>query len=274
MKNKSNILKVIFIFMVVLLILFLITILSLLKFFFIKDKHENTKRIIESKYNLNNYDELIFDFKRANVVFKTTNDDNLIIVQNTMEDKLYLNVNKNQNQFYVEEDSNLFDESNKKFTIKIPKSFNGIIKIYNSFGELNIYNIKSNLLIDNNSGKMNVFRSKNINIKDVSGTINLDEMIGNIVISSSTGDINIKGIEGKININTLTGNVTVKNFKIEDNSLIENISGDIIVTINKDSICKINASNENGKIKINNDKCVDKKNLFEIKNVTGNINIK
>lgn len=274
MKKKSNILKAIFIFMVVLLILFLITILSLLKLFFIKDKQENTKRIIESKYSINNYDELIFDFKRANVVFKTTNDVDLIIVQNTMEEKLYLNVNKIQNQLYVEEDSNIFDDTSKKFTIKIPNNFNGNIIINNSFGELNIYNIVPNLTIDNNSGEVNVFNSRNINIKDVSGNINLDGIIGDTTISSSTGNINIRGIEGKLNIDTLTGNVTVKNFKIDDNSKIENISGDITVSISKDSICKIDATNENGKLKINKEKCNDKKNIFEIKNITGNINIK
>ena len=115
---------------------------------------------------------------------------------------------------------------------------------------------------------------KNIDIKDVSGQINLNDISGLIKLSSSTGNRNIKTIKGILEIDTLTGDVNINNFKIEGDSKIENISGDITVSISKDSICKIDATNENGKLKINKEKCNDKKNIFEIKNITGNINIK
>ena len=273
MKNRNNFIKFMFISGILLLILFLITLFSLIKVFFIKEKMQ-TKEIIEVNYKLDSVNTLAFDFNHANVVFKTTNNEDLTIIQNTKEEKLYLNINKYNNKITVDEDSILFNGNEKKYTIRIPKSYLGSIVITNGFGKINLYNLKSGLYIDNNAGEVNVFKSNDINIKDVSGTLNLTDIEGNIVLSSSTGNINIKNVKGLLNIDTLTGDIIVNNFKIEGNSKIENISGDISLIINRDSICKIKASNQSGESNIDKSICSSKKNILEVENITGNINIK
>ena len=274
MKSKSSFIKIMFIFSILLLILFLITLFSLLKIFIIKPEEKPKKEIKEVSYNLDNKEKLMFDFKRAEVVIKTTNEDELKIIQNTKEEKMYLNINDTKNQLFVEEESYIFDGSDKKYTVKIPKKYLGSINITNGFGTLRIYNIKTSLFIDNNSGEINIFNSSNINIKDVPGRINLNDIDGVTSLSSSTGDINIKSISGSLTIDTLTGEIIVSNFNVESNSFIENISGNITLSINKDSICKVKSTNESGETRINKEKCTGKNNILEVKNVTGDINIK
>ena len=274
MKSRRRFIIFMLVFGIVLLVLLLITIFSLLKLLIFKEVKIDNRRKIEEKYPLSDIDNVSFDFKRADVVFKTTNDNELSIIQNNKEEKLYLNINKSSRQLIIDEISNIFDNKNIRYTIKIPKSYLGNISIVNGFGKISIYNMDVNSYIDNNAGEINMYKSKNITIKDVSGQINLNDISGLIKLSSSTGNINIKTIKGILEIDTLTGDVNVNNFKIEGDSKIDNISGNIIMSINKDSLCKIKSENQNGETNINKKICGDKKNILKVSNVTGKINIK
>lgn len=274
MKNKNSLITLILLFCTILLILLLVVIFSLIKIFNIKDeKKVETKKIIEKKYNIDKINTITFDFKRANVVIKSSDDKELVVTQNTKEEKFYLNENISSNTIGFEEDSYIFDGKTKKYIVKIPKEYEGNLYIINGFGEISILNIKNLFTIDNNSGGVNVYKCENVNIKDVSGDLYLDGITGNTVVSSSTGNITLSNVKGAINLDTLTGNIIVNNFKIEGDSEIENISGNVGITINKDSECNIIYSNESGTSKINKKICKDKKNILEVKNVTGNINI-
>ena len=184
---------------------------------------------------------------------------------------MYENINSNSMSF--EEDSYIFDGKNKKYIVKVPKDYKGNLYIINGFGEISILNIKSNFNIDNNSGGVNVYKCENVNIKDVSGDLYLDGITGNTVVASSTGNITISNVKGTIDLDSLTGDIIVNNFKIEGDSEIENISGNVGINMNKDAECKIQYSNESGVSNINKKVCKDKKNILEVKNVTGNINI-
>lgn len=274
MKNKNTLITIILLFCIVLIILLLVVIFSLLKMFNINtDRVKESKTIIEKKYSLDKIDTITFDFKRSNVVIKSSNTEELIITQKTKEERFYLNEGNTSNTINFEEDSYIFDGKNKKYTIQIPKDYIGNLYITNGFGEISLLNIKNSFYIDNNSGGVNLYKCDNVKVKDVSGDLNIDGVTGDTTISSSTGNITISNATGTMKVDTLTGDIIVNNFKIEGNSEIENISGNIIMTINRESECKINANNESGSLNINKKICKDKKNILEVKNVTGNINI-
>ena len=274
MKNKNSLIRLLFLFVFLLVVLLIVLIFMLLKIFIFKDTNKKVKDIITNNYDISDISNLSFDFKKATVVIKGTNEDNLSITQNTKEEKFYLNNQKYDHKLMYVEDSYMFDNKELKYTIRVPVNYKGNLVINNNYGTLKIYNIKNNLIIDNNSADVNIYRSGDMTIKDVSGKINLNDVTGNITITSSTGNINISNFTGEASIDTLTGDVNIDNFKIEGNSSIENISGNINISIDKNSECKIKYSNDRGNNNITKDKCKNKNNILDVKNVTGNINIK
>ena len=274
MKNKNTLITIILLFCVVLIILLLVVIFSLLKMFNVKEETvKESKSIIEKKYNLDKIETIAFDFKRSNVVIKATNTEEMVITQKTKEEKFYLNENITSNVISFEEDSYIFDGKNKKYTIEIPKDYSGVLYVTNGFGEISILNIKTSFYVDNNSGGINIYKCDNVKIKDVSGDLNIDGVYGDSTISSSTGNITVSNVKGSLKVDSLTGDIIINNFKIEGNSEIENISGNVIMTINKESECKIKTKSESGSVNVSKKICKDKDNVLEVKNVTGNINI-
>ena len=276
MKNKNILITTIVLLLTVLIILLLVVIFSLIKIVDNNKKDlssKEIKKVIEKKYNLEEIDTITFDFKRANVVIKTSNTNELVITQKTKEEKFYLDESISSNIISFGENSYIFDGKNKKYIIQIPRDYTGNLYVTNGFGEISILNVKTSFYVDNNSGGVNIYKCDNVRIKDVSGDIDLDGVNGDTIISSSTGNITLNNVSGTVKLDTLTGDIIINNFLIEGDSEIENISGNIIVSMNKDSKCNIKATNESGSKNINKKICKDKINLFEVKNVTGNINI-
>lgn len=274
MKNKSIIMKILVIGSILLVLLLLIVIFSLIKMILPKKSVEEKKEIIK-KYTLEDIDTISFDFKKANSNFEITDEEELIIVQNYKDDKFHLNYKKKNNKIVFEEDSYIINPKKKIYKIYIPRGYIGNINIINGFGDMNEVGITSDLFINNNAGNISLKDSNNITLKDVSGDISIENIEGSITAESSTGDIRIKGLIGISNIESITGDIIITNFNILGDSKFENISGDIILDINDNSICTINASDERGKITIDENICNDilKINLLEVKNVTGIIKI-
>lgn len=273
MKNKSFLMNILICASLLLFILLLVVIFSLVKFLLPKKEINNDKEIITRTYDLNNVDNIIFDFKKTNTVFKVTDQDELKIIQNFKESKFYLNYSNKKNKITISEDFYLIDSQKKNYIIYIPKKYLNKISIVNGFGNIKINEIKNDININNNSGLIKIHNVKNINIKDVSGSINIKNVIGNVTITSSTGDITIKNMKGIIKIDSITGDIVVNNFDVTGDSTLENVSGDIILKMNNSSKCLIDYSNQNGKTKISDGICNDGINLINIKNVTGMIKI-
>ena len=80
---------------------------------------------------------------------------------------------------------------------------------------------------------------------------------------------------GNINVESITGDIEIMNFSPLGDSKFENVSGDIILKIVENSVCKIVSTNESGKTKISDTICADKIKVNEINvtNVTGMIKI-
>ena len=273
MKNKKLLIKIFIVGGFLLFLLLLVIVFSLVRIFIPKDQNGNTKDIISQTYSLDNIKNISFDFKKSNVVFKISNNQDLIIVQNSKEDKFYLNYERKGDMLYFEEDGYLLNPQKKKYTIYFPQNYMNTITIINGFGEVDVAGIKNIVEINNNSGVISLKETGDVKLVNVSGDISFKNITGNIDASSSTGNITIENITGALNIETITGNIKVTRFNVTGDSNIESVSGDIILKINEKSACGIKNSNETGKTKIDKSICANDYNIINVKNVAGLINI-
>lgn len=273
MKNKSVVMKILIIGSFVLFLLLLVVVFSFVQMLVPKKEKKETKKIITNNYSLTDISNISFDFKKSNSIFRVSEDEELVIVQNSKEDRFYLNYRQKGNKISFEEDGYIINPQKKKYTIYIPKTYLDKISIVNGFGKINIEELENDIDINNNSGELVLKDVKNAKIKDVSGNISINNVLGDIKVSSSTGDIIIDNIEGTIKAETITGNIEVTKFMVAGDSNFENVSGDIIIKVKEKAVCKINAINETGKTKISNKTCDSEINILNIKNVTGAINV-
>jgi hypothetical protein len=275
MKNKSIIMKILVIGSILLTLLLLVVVFSLIKMLMPKKENIVEKKIITKNYTLEEVENIIFDFKKANSNFIITDEEELVIIQNSKEEKFHLNYKEKGSNIYLEEDSFIINPQKKKYTVYIPKNYIGKITIINGFGEVQGEDIVNDLYINNNAGSLTLKNSGNIKLKDVSGEISLENIEGILEIESSTGNIKINNMIGNINVESITGDIEIMNFSPLGDSKFENVSGDIILKIVENSVCKIVSTNESGKTKISDTICADKIKVNEINvtNVTGMIKI-
>lgn len=185
------------------------------------------------------------------------------------------------------------------YLIKIPEGFN--MEIQNSFGNININNIKGNLSIKNAHGDVNLDFIKgdiyinntfaNIVITNIYGNLNIYNKNGNLIADSIEGDLKAEVPFGDINIKNIKGNAKIigNNNKIvvdyiaKDIDLdtkysaidIKNINGNAVITGNNGNIIiekidgNLTLNNKFSNININN----VYKNI-NISNSNGDINIK
>lgn len=275
MKNKSIIMKILVVGSMILVLLLFVVIFSLIKLFIPTKTKSVEKKIISNTYDLSNIESISFNFKNANSKFELIEGNEMIITQNSKEEKFHLNVKDKVDKYFFEEDSYIINPQKKNYIVQIPSNYLGTINIINGFGKISYVGIPNDLFINNNAGSIDLKELKNLQIKDVSGNISIDGIEGSFKAESSTGNITIKNFSGISNIESITGDIKITNFNILGESYIENVSGDIIMDINDDSLCTIEYSNERGKTKISDNICDEKFGIYllNIKNITGEIKI-
>lgn len=274
MKNKSKLMK-----LLITVFVFLILVLLLVIIFLVKRisnlKLENSKpkvQVVTKKYVVKNYEDIVFDFRNANVKFELTDSEKLIIKQTGKTGMYLINVSSNKNKLNIKEkQTNYFLKT--KFTVYIPRIYEEKIDVINAFSNIEICSLENELEINNNAGNIKLKDINDVTVENVSGTIRINKVFENIDFNSSTGDLIINSLTGKCNITTITGDVKIGKFEILSNSFFETTSGDIKIKVDKNSICKLKVKNQSGKNMINKKKCNSKDNLLEIKNITGNVNI-
>ena len=161
----------------------------------------------------------------------------------------------------------------RKYTIILPEDYTGVVNINNGFGSIDIDGINNDIFINNNSGNLNFKKTKNVNLMDISGNAFFKDVYGNITFYSTAGDIEIDNMKGILNIETISGSIKINDYNTTGDSKIINFSGDTVLTVTKDSICKIDYQNETGKTFVSNKICNSNFNIINIKNVTGEISV-
>ncbi len=278
MKKGKTIIKILMMTSIVLILILLVLIFFLLKKIQglenngLKEKKIIKNHVIKKEYSINNINGISFDFMNSKIFYHSYNEDKIMIKQKGKTSSYLVNRNINSNKLYFSESTtSIFDKI--EFNIYIPKKYKNTISIKNGFGNIKIDDFNNYLLIDNNAGNVLINNAYDINIKNVSGLVKVNNINGMVNLYSSTGDIYINEIDGSSEVETITGSINIKNFKINDKSSIFSTSGDISVEVDKESDCFFKyTKNEN--YNITKKKCKKGKNVISIKNVTGNVVIK
>lgn len=273
MKNKNNIIKILVAGIMLVFLLCLIILLSFIKLFSPKVEKVIEKSILSENYSLVDISSISFDLKKSNFVFKITDGEELSIVQDSEEEKFYLDHKIKNKTLSIVEDAYIINPQKKNYIVYVPQNYLNKIVISNGFGNIEITGVKNNIEINNNSGNIIANDTGDMQIKDVSGNLEFNNIAGKLSISTSIGNINVKNIIGSIKAETITGDIFVENFGINADTVIETVSGDIDIKMIDNSICKIYYYDETGKVKIDNNICKDEINLLNVKSITGNIKI-
>ncbi|MBQ6476837.1 MAG: DUF4097 family beta strand repeat protein [Bacilli bacterium] len=275
MSNQDKLLYILKVVFIILLLLLVLLSLFLVKHIFnIGNKEKKTinkVRVIERKYDVNNINNVIFNFKNFEVKYIISNDEKIVVKQKGKTNKFYVDGKKNNKVLNIEESIlDIFDK--KTYKIYIPKKYTGKIKIINGFGNIEISKI-NNLELENNSGNVRIKDAKTINLVNVSGNVIIKGKTDRVVAYSTTGDLIISKLGSSCNIETITGDININNFRVSDYSRVESTSGNITLKLSKNSNCRLDYQ-KNDTHQIKNNKCINGENELKVKNVTGNIVIK
>jgi len=110
--------------------------------------------------------------------------------------------------------------------VELPRGMD--IVIDDGSGSINIENIDGNVEIDDGSGSITLIDIGNhVQIDDGSGSINIKDINGDLSIDDGSGSVDIKNVTGTIDIEDGSGGILAKDvggdFKVDDGS------GDIVV---------------------------------------------
>ncbi len=274
----------------------------------VERKAENIRK--EEKINLSQIDSIKLNFKISDVNVMITDEEELRIVQYSnkeLEEKELFYASTNGNELTVYESKkdmkfsfNLFNMRRMAYDIYIPKNYKGSIFIESVSGDIFIDKELelNNLEIKNTSGDITLSRAINadkLRIKTVSGDIKLDNVTSNeLILESTSGDINVgkttnyieiktvsgeisvNGANGKISIESTSGDISGHDFNIKEKSEAKTVSGDIKISLNKDTNCKINTKTTSGDIKLPNGVNVigtEPYADFDLKTTSGDIHV-
>lgn len=114
----------------------------------------------------------------------------------------------------------------EKVLISVPKGYNKKTNIKTTSGDIKIdTNLDGKLSINTTSGDIEIAEVLDGNIKTTSGDIEIKK-ISNMNISTTSGDVDIKKCNN-INIKSVSGDIEIESANLDENGLIETISGDV-----------------------------------------------
>lgn len=167
---------------------------------------------------------------------------------------------------------NDFSKAIVNFTIFIPAVEKANVE--NSFGDINVSDIKGELIVINNYGAVLVDGvTGNITVKNSFGKIDVGDINGDAKINNQNGQIIIEKVTGNAQLETHFGGVKAKN--IGTDLTVENNNGTIEVDgvgRNADvtgSFGSIHIKDINGSLKVKNNN-----GKIDVKDVGANVNIK
>lgn len=250
----------------------------------VERKPENIRK--QEKTALTKIDSIKLNFKSSDVNVMITDEEELRVIQYSnkeLEEKELFYVSTNGNELTVYESKkdmkfnfNLFNMRRMAYDIYIPKNYEGSICIESVSGdifidkEINLKNIEikstsgditfnsaidvDKLKVNTVSGdiKLDNVNSNEIILESTSGDINVGKTTNHIEVKTVSGDITVNGASGKISIETTSGDISIYDFNIKEKSNAKSVSGDIKISLNKDTNCKINTKTTSGDIKLPN----------------------
>lgn len=222
-------------------------------------KKKDINQIVSEK--IDGIDNISVETSFVDVNFVPENRSDMKIVYSGKTSSNYipeLKTKKSGNTFYIyaKNDNKIksfnVNYSDLKLDIYIPKNYNNNINITTTSGDLKLSNINiKDLDLGTTSGDIELedIITKTITGNSTSGDLELINVSAdNIAFNSTSGDIEMKNISGNVTVNTTSGDVKslYKDYKNVIN--INSTSGDISLTLPKDSSFTLGAKTVSGKL--------------------------
>lgn len=274
----------------------------------VERKTENIRK--QEKIALTKIDSIKLNFKASDVNVMITDEEELRVIQYSnkeLEEKELFYASTNENELVVHEmkknikfSFNLFNMFRMAYDIYIPKNYQGSIFIESVSGdifidkEVNLKNVEikttsgditfnstinaDKLKVNTVSGdiKLNDVNSNELILESTSGDINVGKTTNHIEAKTVSGNITVNGASGKISIESTSGDISGHDFNIKEKSNAKSVSGDIKISLNKDTNCKINTKTTSGDIKLPNGVNVIGKEPYteiDLKTTSGDIHV-
>lgn len=255
-------------FILVFLLSALVVLLSLMLFLGIKGKSFGGKKVslqLSQNYELSFINDINITTKSSDIYIKESEDDKVYVdiyaadnekLSSTLEDgKLNVVLNSKMN-FCIMCIGNKYQ---RRIEIKLPKKYDGKINIDTKSGDVKVASFnETSLKVSAKSGDITAKEIKKANINLTSGDIEISKVkVANI--KATSGDIKIDEISKSADINVTSGDIRIKDFNINDNSIIKATSGDIGIKNLSDSYVEtsvksgdvhVNGSNRNAKYEL------------------------
>ena len=264
--------------------------------------------LIKNNYSFNNF-PLIFSNYSENLIASEEFDDitNIVIdnkvadifIEENSNDKISVEIYSNNNyEHSITQDDvlnitlkskkmNFLFAKTNRIIVKIPKTYDKLINIESSVGDIKIDSFDSlTANIKLGTGDIKIDSIKDLNISLGTGDIEIEsintltgkkgtgdveiEKIDNFDITSGVGNIKINNLNNKISLTKTIGDVKINNLNIKENSTIKGTVGDIRID-NQNNIY-VSGNNRIGDIRIkNNNK--DSNVVLDIDITTGDIKV-
>ena len=85
------------------------------------------------------------------------------------------------------------------------------IRIDDSSGSIDIEDVVADIVIDDGSGSIDVRNVGNVEIEDGSGSIDVADATGDVYVNDGSGSITIEGVDGTVTIDDGSGSIRVRN---------------------------------------------------------------
>lgn len=257
MKNKGLIITLIILLIICCILLTGILIIGLsgkspFKYTNIFKRYKvNNALILDEEYS-NDYKNIYIKTSASNIEIKHSDETRLVVHGK----KEHLEVNDNESELRIEyknETCRFFCINNidvSKIELFLSSDFNGIIKINNDYGDIEIEEyLDADIDIKSAFGDTSIKGANKANVKSSAGDVLIGEV--NIAeIDNNYGDIKIDKINKKATINDDCGDIKIRDLSIEENSTINNNLGDIRIENTND--IRIEAETSLGDKKVNN----------------------
>ncbi len=150
--------------------------------------------------------------------------------------------------------SNFPGSSSVSYLIKIPVDYSARLKT--NTGSINIEEIVGDLEIASNTGNVYIEKVKgNTDIEINTGKIEINEIIGNLNFEGNTGNVSIGFLRGQINGKLNTGNIEGRLELLENSSnKVKTTTGDISLYLLKDNAQHIITETTTGQVRVTSEK--------------------
>lgn len=218
--------------------------------------------------------KLEIETKSADVRIESNNSDkiSLKVYAEDQEDIHYktenetLNIKENKNHFCI----GICNIPTTEIIISIPKTQEYEVSLTTVSGDVYIEEAQiSSLHLKTTSGDIRVQSAKEAVVTTTSGDISLNK-VENLKLTTTSGDAELREVIGSCQIKTTSGDIEIDTLKINRNSKITSVSGDIEIQRNSNSYVK--TETVSGEVRVGNNDRYAEAELF-IKTTSGDIEV-